>query len=35
MQNLGYEFESGKQADLQAGLQATAKEIDAAIDQAK
>ncbi len=35
MQNLGYEFEAGRQTDLKAGLTATAKEIDAAIDQAK
>ncbi|MEV6210307.1 extracellular solute-binding protein [Kitasatospora sp. NPDC051914] len=35
MQNLGYEYESGRLADLKAGLAATAKEIDAAIDQAK
>ncbi|GAA0696634.1 ABC transporter substrate-binding protein [Kitasatospora atroaurantiaca] len=35
MQNLGYEFESGKQTDLQAGLANTAKEIDAAVNQAK
>ncbi|MEV7782674.1 ABC transporter substrate-binding protein [Kitasatospora sp. NPDC088351] len=35
LQNLGYAYESGKQSDLQAGLTATAKEIDAAIAQAK
>ncbi|MEV6977385.1 ABC transporter substrate-binding protein [Kitasatospora sp. NPDC093806] len=35
LQNLGYNYESGKQTDLQAGLAATAKEIDAAIAQAK
>ncbi|MER8185356.1 extracellular solute-binding protein [Kitasatospora sp. NPDC094015] len=35
MQNLGYEFESGRQSDLKAGLAATAKEIDAAVQQAK
>ncbi|GAA2140895.1 ABC transporter substrate-binding protein [Kitasatospora kazusensis] len=35
MQNFGYEFESGKQADLQAGLTKTAQEIDAAVNQAK
>ncbi|MGW2546330.1 ABC transporter substrate-binding protein [Kitasatospora sp. NPDC001574] len=35
VQNLGYEFESGRQTDLAAGLAATAKEIDAAIAQAK
>ncbi len=35
LQNLGYDFESGKQGDLAAGLSATAKEIDAAVDQAK
>ncbi|KJK56973.1 extracellular solute-binding protein [Saccharothrix sp. ST-888] len=35
IQNLGYAYESGKQSDLAAGLAASAKEIDAAIDQAK
>ncbi len=35
LQNLGYSVESGKQTDLAAGLAATAKEIDAAVDQAK
>ncbi|MEE1785336.1 ABC transporter substrate-binding protein [Streptomyces sp. SP17BM10] len=35
LQNLGYAYESGKQPDLAAGLAATAKEIDAAIAQAK
>ncbi|MFE7559840.1 ABC transporter substrate-binding protein [Kitasatospora sp. NPDC057500] len=35
LQNLGYDYESGKQTDLAAGLAATAKEIDAAIAQAK
>lgn len=35
LQNFGYEFESGRQADLRAGLIATAKEIDAAVAQAK
>ncbi|MFD4534668.1 ABC transporter substrate-binding protein [Kitasatospora sp. NPDC058397] len=35
LQNLGYDYESGKQPDLAAGLAATAKEIDAAIAQAK
>ncbi|WP_406088770.1 ABC transporter substrate-binding protein [Kitasatospora purpeofusca] len=35
VQNLGYDYESGKQTDLTAGLTATAKEIDAAIAQAK
>ncbi|MFJ2865407.1 ABC transporter substrate-binding protein [Kitasatospora sp. NPDC087314] len=35
LQNLGYDYESGKQGDLAAGLAATAKEIDAAIAQAK
>jgi len=35
LQNLSYDYEAGKQADLKAGLAATAKEIDAAIDQAK
>ncbi|WP_327681583.1 extracellular solute-binding protein [Kitasatospora sp. NBC_00458] len=35
LQNAGYDYESGKQTDLAAGLAATAKEIDAAIAQAK
>ncbi|WP_354642653.1 ABC transporter substrate-binding protein [Kitasatospora camelliae] len=35
LQNLSYEVESGRQTDLAAGLAATAKEIDAAVDQAK
>lgn len=35
LQNLGYDYESGKQTDLAAGLAATAKEIDAAVNQAK
>lgn len=35
LQNLSYEVESGRQADLQAGLKATAKEIDDAVNQAK
>ncbi|MEV0534125.1 ABC transporter substrate-binding protein [Kitasatospora sp. NPDC050463] len=35
LQNLGYAYESGEQKDLAAGLTATAKEIDAAIAQAK
>ncbi|MEU2628836.1 extracellular solute-binding protein [Kitasatospora sp. NPDC007106] len=35
LQNLGYAYESGRLSDLKAGLAATAKEIDAAIDQAK
>ncbi|MER7753180.1 ABC transporter substrate-binding protein [Kitasatospora sp. NPDC097643] len=35
LQNLGYAYESGKQSDLAAGLAATAKEIDAAVAQAK
>ncbi|MFF1906258.1 ABC transporter substrate-binding protein [Kitasatospora sp. NPDC058218] len=35
LQNLGYAYESGQQKDLAAGLTATAKEIDAAIAQAK
>ncbi|MDH6113264.1 multiple sugar transport system substrate-binding protein [Kitasatospora sp. MAP12-15] len=35
LQNLGYDVESGKQTDLAAGLAATAKEIDAAVNQAK
>ncbi|MFJ9842217.1 ABC transporter substrate-binding protein [Kitasatospora sp. NPDC101155] len=35
LQNLGYDYESGKQADLQAGLAGTAKQIDTDIAQAK
>ncbi|WP_371503425.1 extracellular solute-binding protein [Kitasatospora sp. NBC_00374] len=35
MQNFGYEYEAGRQTDLKAGLAATAKEIDAAVQQAK
>ncbi|MFD0410486.1 ABC transporter substrate-binding protein [Kitasatospora sp. NPDC127116] len=35
LQNLGYDYESGKQTDLQAGLAATAKQIDTDIAQAK
>ncbi|GAA2742807.1 MULTISPECIES: extracellular solute-binding protein [Kitasatospora] len=35
LQNLSYEVEAGRQTDLGAGLTATAKEIDAAVDQAK
>ncbi|QIS03189.1 extracellular solute-binding protein [Nocardia brasiliensis] len=35
LRNFGYEYEAGKQPDLRAGLAATAKEIDEAIDQAK
>lgn len=35
LRNFGYEYEAGKQPDLQAGLAATAKEIDEAIAQAK
>ncbi|GAA4867611.1 ABC transporter substrate-binding protein [Kitasatospora terrestris] len=35
LQNLSYEVEAGRQSDLKAGLAATAKEIDDAIDQAK
>ncbi|RDI63677.1 ABC transporter substrate-binding protein [Nocardia pseudobrasiliensis] len=35
LKNLGYDVEAGKQADLRAGLTATAKEIDEAIAQAK
>ncbi|AUG80059.1 sugar ABC transporter substrate-binding protein [Kitasatospora sp. MMS16-BH015] len=35
LQNLGYDIEAGKQTDIPAGLAKTAKEIDAAIDQAK
>ncbi|MET8625313.1 ABC transporter substrate-binding protein [Kitasatospora sp. NPDC004669] len=35
LQNLGFDYESGKQADLRAGLAATAKQIDTDIAQAK
>ncbi|MEC3954261.1 extracellular solute-binding protein [Nocardia sp. CDC153] len=35
IQNFGYDFEAGRATDLQAGLRATAQEIDTAIDQAK
>ncbi|MGW3072997.1 ABC transporter substrate-binding protein [Kitasatospora sp. NPDC001132] len=35
LQNLGYDYESGKQGDLAAGLAATAKQIDTDIAQAK
>lgn len=35
LQNLGYGVESGKQGDIKAGLAGTAREIDAAIAQAK
>jgi multiple sugar transport system substrate-binding protein len=35
LQNLGYDYESGKQTDLQAGLAGTAKQIDTDIAQAK
>jgi multiple sugar transport system substrate-binding protein len=35
LQNLGYNYESGKQADLQSGLEATAKTIDNDIAQAQ
>ncbi|MFJ1923907.1 MULTISPECIES: ABC transporter substrate-binding protein [unclassified Streptomyces] len=35
LQNLGFDVEKGKQTDIKAGLEKTAKEIDAAIDQAK
>lgn len=35
LQNLSYDVESGKQTDLKAGLAATAKEIDDAVNQAK
>ncbi|MER5865315.1 ABC transporter substrate-binding protein [Kitasatospora sp. NPDC002040] len=35
LQNLGFDYESGKQTDLKAGLAATAKEIDTAVNQAK
>nr|WP_035842096.1 ABC transporter substrate-binding protein [Kitasatospora azatica] len=35
LQNFAYDVEAGKQSDLKAGLAATDKEIDAAVDQAK
>jgi multiple sugar transport system substrate-binding protein len=35
LQNLGYNYESGKQSDLQSGLEATAKTIDDDIAQAQ
>ncbi|MGW4897347.1 ABC transporter substrate-binding protein [Kitasatospora sp. NPDC004240] len=35
VQNLGYAYESGQQSDLAKGLAETAKEIDAAVAQAK
>ncbi|MEE1774189.1 ABC transporter substrate-binding protein [Streptomyces sp. JV185] len=35
LQNLGFDIEKGKQKDIEAGLEKTAKEIDAAIAQAK
>ncbi|OAR25877.1 sugar ABC transporter substrate-binding protein [Streptomyces sp. ERV7] len=35
VQNLGYDVEKGKQGDVEAGLEKTAKEIDTAIAQAK
>ncbi|MFE6662774.1 ABC transporter substrate-binding protein [Streptomyces sp. NPDC057697] len=35
LQNLGFDIEKGKQKDVEAGLENTAKEIDAAIAQAK
>jgi multiple sugar transport system substrate-binding protein len=35
LQNLGFDVEKGKQKDLKAGLENTAKEIDTAIAQAK
>jgi multiple sugar transport system substrate-binding protein len=35
LQNLGYDFESGKQTDLQSGLDATAKTIDNDIAQSQ
>ncbi|MGW1229349.1 ABC transporter substrate-binding protein [Streptomyces sp. NPDC001478] len=35
LQNLGFDVEKGKQTDIKAGLEKTAEEIDAAIDQAK
>ena len=35
LQDLGYDYESGKQADLQAGLQQAASQIDTDIDQSK
>jgi len=35
LQDLGYDYESGKQPDLQAGLQEAASQIDTDIDQSK
>jgi multiple sugar transport system substrate-binding protein len=35
LQDLGYDYESGKQSDLQAGLQQAASQIDTDIDQSK
>lgn len=35
LQNLGFDIEKGKQTDIKAGLEKTAKEIDAAVAQAK
>ncbi|MGW4649688.1 ABC transporter substrate-binding protein [Kitasatospora sp. NPDC004289] len=35
LQNFSFEVEAGRATDLKAGLSATAKEIDAAVDQAK
>ncbi|MGP9020794.1 ABC transporter substrate-binding protein [Streptomyces sp. BR1] len=35
LQNLGYDVEKGKQSDIKAGLESTAREIDSAIAQAK
>jgi multiple sugar transport system substrate-binding protein len=35
LQDLGYDYESGKQTDLQAGLDQAAKQIDTDIDQSK
>ncbi|MER5744127.1 MULTISPECIES: ABC transporter substrate-binding protein [unclassified Streptomyces] len=35
LQNLGFDIEKGKQTDVKAGLEKTAREIDAAIAQAK
>ena len=35
LQDLGYDYESGKQTDLQAGLDEAAKQIDTDIEQSK
>ena len=35
LQNLGYDYESGKQSDVDAGLQDAAKQIDTDIAQAQ